>query len=155
MRRVVSWLLAISGLAVVGVLLASVTGHLTEKQQLHLVGRVIAYGCVFVLPVVVLVNVVREFRASGDWKAWLQFAAALLPFVGFWAWRGYFAEHGAFIIWPVICFVVFWALIIAHGRAGEKRKKEYAAWLRESTPPLPEPTSGEPSDDELRRRGLL
>ena len=155
MGRVVGWILALFGVAVVCILLASVSGHFTESQQLHLLGQLIIYGCVLLLPVVVLFNVVREFRASRDWKAWLQFAAVVVLFGGGWAWTGYFGNHGAFIIWPVIVAVVFFALLIAHGLAAEKRQKEYAEWLRQAAPPLPEQTSGEPSDDELRRRGLL
>jgi len=141
--------------AVGAVLVAAVSGHLTEKQQLHLLGRLITYGCVLLLPGVVLFNVVREYRGSGDWKAWLQFAAALVPFVGFWAWTGYFAEHGAFILWPVICFVAFWALIIAHGRAAEKRQKEYAEAVRDA--PLPPPTTTPPQSSKarLKEKGLL
>lgn len=154
--RSLVWVVVAFVCVAVGVaLIAAVSGHFTERQQLHLLGQLITYGCVLFLPVFVLVNVIREYRASGDWKAWLAFAAVVVLFGGGWAWTGYFGNHGAFIIWPVIVGVVFFALLIAHGLAAEKRAKRYAEWLREAAPPLPEPTSGEPSDDELRRRGLL
>jgi len=154
--RLLWWVLAIcAAVGVYKLVDAAVSGHFTERQQLHVLGQVIIYGCASLPALAVLFNVVREYRASRDWKAWLQFAAILALYGGGWAWTGYFGNHGAFIIWPVIVGVVVVALLLAHGLAAEKRQKEYAAWLRESTPPLPEPTSGEPSDDELRRRGLL
>ncbi len=125
MRRV-WWVLAIcAAVGVYKIVDAAVSGHFTERQQLHLLGQLITYGCVLLLPVVVLFNVVREYRASGDWKAWLQFAAVLVLFGGGWAWTGYFGDHGAFILWPVIVAVVFFALLVAHGLAADKRRKEY------------------------------
>jgi uncharacterized membrane protein len=147
--RLLWWVLAIC--AVVGIFKivdASVSGHFTERQQLHLLGQLITYGCVLLLPVVVLFNVVREFRASRDWKAWLQFAAVLVLFGGGWAWTGYFGNHGAFIIWPLIVGVVFFALLIAHGLAADKRRKEYAEAMTE----LPDPpsASGAANPDDFK-----
>jgi hypothetical protein len=155
MRRLVGWMLAIFGLAAVCIVLAAVTGRLTEKQQMHWLGFLFSRG-LLVLPLAVVFGIgVNEYRSTGDWKSWLQFAGIVVLYGGVWSWFSYFGNHGAFFIWPVIVGVVFFGLLFAHGLAAEHRTKRYAAALRDAPPPLPEPMPGQASDDELRRRGLL
>ena len=65
--RLFWWVLAIcAAVGVYKLVDAAVSGHFTERQQLHLLGQAIIYGCASLPALAVLFNVVREYRASRD-----------------------------------------------------------------------------------------
>jgi hypothetical protein len=115
---------------------------ISEREQAHILANLFKWGCVALPLVLVAVNVVKEYRGSRDWKAWLQLVAFLVLYGGVWSWFGYFGDHGAFFTWPIIVLVVFFLLLWVHRRASDNRQKEYAERMRNEFPEPPNMTAG-------------
>lgn len=140
----------------VAVLLASVTGVFTEKQQLHTLGVLWKVFIVAFLPVLAFFGSLPTFRNSCEWAAqgvgfrnWFAFwrlADALILEGGFWAWFSYFGDHGAFITWPIIVAVLLLAIWIAGASVEDRLSKLYAETI--ANRPLPKPGSAEASGDD-------
>jgi hypothetical protein len=67
---------------------------------------------------------------------------------GFWSWAGYFGDHGAFFIWPVIvaaALLGLWLLLLI---VEDRLQKEFA----EEMIKLPDPpsTSGAANPDDFK-----
>jgi hypothetical protein len=122
--------------------LSGLYAEIRESNPLHLLGFLSKAAFFGVLPVFALVNSVKLYMASRDWRAWFQFGAVLCLYAGGWAWVGYFYDQGAFlIIWPLIVAVVFFALLWVHDLAVQKMAQTIVDINTAPTAP-PGPTTG-------------
>ena len=124
---------------------AAQAGAFTEKEQLHLLGQLVIYGPCATIVLWLLVVAVREFRDTGDWTAWIPLLALLVLVGGVWSWFGYFMDHGAFYVWPVIVATVLMVLILVRFLALDRRRKAYGDELRKDFPDPPNKDAG-PAD---------